>query len=212
MKSIVSKVTAILSIIIVAISICGISSIDCLRGMFPIQRLVVNDEDVFHGLIYKDISFLQMKRIPFFYIALILIVLSSIIAFTKANKFKSIVNITISLIPAIFILIVHDYLWFLILLNIWLFLCMLIDCRNKDKLSVCAMCFSLIVCFINISKLIQHLNLEYHPDIDIQKFGIELIIISKINLVLLLLWIIPLAVLIAKDVVIMLNSGDKTNE
>ena len=118
MKSIVSKVSVILSIIFIVISICGISSMDCLKRMFPIQRAIINSNNVMRGLNYGDIRSLPYKQIPFFYIALILVVLSSIIKFTKINKVKSIINIVISLIPTIFVLVTHDYIWFVILMNL----------------------------------------------------------------------------------------------
>lgn len=210
MKPIVTKVSVILSIIFTVISICGTSSIDCLRGMLPIQRLVVNDEDVFHGLVYADISFLPMKQIPFFYIALILIVLSSVIKFTKTSKVKSIINIVISLVPAIFILVTHDYIWFMILMNIYLILYLFIDFTTKSKVHIAVNVVAILISILNFIQTVKHLNLEFNPS-NITGFEESLIVISQNTLKVFALWLIPYGILLIKEIVTMYKTSKTIN-
>lgn len=178
---------------------------DCLKGIIPIQETIVNSNTMINGIQYGNVQLLPYHLIPLFYISLLLIILSSIINFIKVKEIKSGIILGGSIILVIYVLITHNYLWFLLLLNIYLFLYVLFDCCQKDKISICVICFSLVICFINIIKLVQHLGLEFSPYIDMNEFETALIDISKINLTLLALWIIAYLILETKEVILLKN-------
>ncbi len=200
MKSIVTKVAVILSIIFIIISICGISSIECLKRILPIQRAIINSDNIMRGLNYGDIGSLPYKQIPFFYVALILVVLSSVIKFTKINKAKSIINIVISLIPAMFILFTHDYIWFMILMNVYLILYLFIDFTIKSKVHIAVNVIVIIIGILNLIQSIKHLNLEFELS-NIVGFEESLIVVSQNTLKIFALWLIPYGILLIKDTV-----------
>lgn len=206
MKSIIAKVSVILSIIFVVISICGISSVNCLKGVIPIQKTIAYNDRIIHGMNYGDMTLLPYNLIPLFYVSLLLIILSSTLSFIKTKKIKSGIILSFSIILVVYVLITHNYIWFLILLNIYLFMYIIFDCCYKNTINICIICSSLIVCIVNILKLIQHLNLEFNANINIQKFEISLINISRTNFTLLILWIIILLILIIRDIVYHLNN------
>lgn len=201
MKSIVAKVSVILSIIFVVISICGISSVDCLKGMFPIQKAIINSKDIIYGLNYGDIRSLPYKQIPLFYIALILIVLSSVIKFTKTSKVKSIIFIAISLLSTIFVLITHDYIWFMILMNMYLLLYLFIDFTTKGKVQITVNIVAIIINILNIVQAIRYLNLEFDPS-NFTGFEEMLISMSKSMLNFFALWLIPYSILLIREIII----------
>lgn len=201
MKPIVTKVSVILSIIFIVISICGISSIDCLRGMLPIQRAIINSDNIMRGLNYGDIRSLPYKQIPFFYVSLIFVVLSSVIKFTKINKAKSIINIVISLIPTIFVLVTHDYIWFMILMNIYLVGNILSDISFKNKMNMFSNIISIIVFIINEIQIFRHLQLPFDLN-NMEIFTSALIILSNTTLKIYMLWLIPYIILLINDIVI----------
>lgn len=174
---------------------------DCLRGMFPIQRAIINNEDIMYGLNYGDIRSLSYKQIPIFYIALVLIVLSSIIKFTKTSKVKSIINIAISLVPAIFVLVTHDYIWFIILMNMYLLLLLFIDFTTKSKVHIAVNIIAIIICILNLVQSVKHLNLEFNPS-NITEFEETLISISISTLKIFTLWLIPYIILLIKEIII----------
>lgn len=200
MKSIITKISTILSIIFIVLSICSVSSVDCLKGVITIQETIINKADVFHGIMSGDITLMPYNLIALFYISLFLILLSSVISFTYRSKIKSIVTIVVSVIPIIYVLLMHNYIWFLILLNIYLFLYILFNNFNRDRINICVFCFSIAVCFINILELVKHLNLDFN-NIDMQELETALMNISKQDLLCLLLWIVLYFVLIIKDIV-----------
>lgn len=200
MKSIVAKVSVILSIIFIVISICGISSMNCLKGMFPMQKAIINSEDIMYGLNYGDIRSLPYNKIPFFYVALILVVLSSVIKYTKTSKVKSIINIVISIVPAIFVLITHDYIWFMILMNIYLILYLLIDFTTKSKVHIAVNVVVIIIGILNLIQVVKHLNLEFDPS-NITGFKESLIVISQNTLKVFALWLIPYGILLIKEII-----------
>ena len=187
MKSIVAKVSVILSIIFIVISICGISSI--------------NSDNIMRGLNYGDIRLLPYKQIPFFYVALIFVVLSSVIKFTKINKTKSIINIVISLIPTIFVLVTHDYIWFMILMNIYLVGNILSDISFKNKINMFSNIISIIVFIINEIQIFRHLQLPFDLN-NMEIFTSTLIILSNTTLNIYMLWLIPYIILLINDIVI----------
>lgn len=201
LKAIAAKISAILSIMFVFISICSVSSVDCLKGIIAIQETIINKADVFHGLIYGDITPMPYKLISLFYISLLLILLSSVISFTYKSKIKSILTVIFSALPIICVLFTHNYIWFLILLNIYFFLYILLNDFNKDRVNICAICFSIAICFINLIKLVYHLNLNFSYDIDMHEFEKALINISKENIMCLLFWGVLYLVLVMKDIV-----------
>lgn len=210
MKSIVAKVSVILSIIFIVISICGISSVDCIKGIIPMQKAIINDESILYDIQRLDIGHLPYKQIPFFYVALILVVLSSIIKFTKTSKVKSIINIVISIAPAIFVLITHDYIWFMILMNIYLILYLLIDFTTKSKLHIAVNVVVIIIGILNLIQVVKHLNLEFDMS-NITGFEESLIVISQNTLKVFALWLIPYGILLIKEIVTMYKTSKTIN-
>lgn len=200
MKSIVAKASVVLSIIFIVISICGISSVNCLNGMIPINGTIINSKDIMYGLKYGDIRSLPYKLVPFFYIALILIVLSSVIKFTKTNKEKSIINIIMSLVPAVFVFVTHNYIWFLILINIYLLSFICIDFNIKNKVDIVINIITIIINILNFIQIIKHLNLEFAPS-NVIVFEESLIIMSVNTLKIFSLWLIPYTILLIKEIV-----------
>lgn len=200
MKSIVAKASVVLSIIFIVISICGISSVNCLNGMIPINGTIINSKDIMYGLKYGDIRSLPYKLVPLFYIALILIVLSSVIKFTKTNKEKSIINIIMSLVPAVFVFVTHNYIWFLILINIYLLSFICIDFNIKNKVDIVINIITIIISILNFIQIIKHLNLEFAPS-NVIVFEESLIIMSVNTLKIFSLWLIPYTILLIKEIV-----------
>lgn len=200
MKSIVAKASVVLSIIFIVISICGISSVNCLNGMIPINGTIINSKDIMYGLKYGDIRSLPYKLVPLFYIALILIVLSSVIKFTKTNKEKSIINIIMSLVPAVFVFVTHNYIWFLILINIYLLSFICIDFNIKNKVDIVINIITIIINILNFIQIIKHLNLEFAPS-NVIVFEESLIIMSVNTLKIFSLWLIPYTILLIKEIV-----------
>lgn len=200
MKSIVAKVSVILSIIFIVISICGISSVDCIKESIPLKNAIIYNDNIIHNVEIANIKGLPYKQIPFFYVALILVVLSSVIKYTKTRKIKSIINIVISLIPAIFVLITHDYIWFMILMNIYLILYIFIDFTIKSKVHIAVNVVVIIIGILNLIQAIKHLNLEFDIS-NITGFEESLIVISQNTLKVFALWLIPYGILLIKEIV-----------
>ena len=206
MKKIVAKSALILSLVFVVISICGISSVACLEGIIPIQDTIIYNRTIIQGLQYGDISNILYKQIPFFYLSLVLTVLSSLFNFAKINKVKSIIILGFSIIPIIYILITHNYIWFLMLFNIYLLLYVLLDCPVKSRFSITTFVLSLLIFMFNIIKLVEHLLLQFNPS-NMKEFECTLINISSINTILLLLWIIPYIILLIKAIITLFKSS-----
>lgn len=200
MKSIVAKVSVILSIIFIVISICVISSVDCIKESIPLKNAIIYNDNIMHNVEIANIKGLPYKQIPFFYVALILVVLSSVIKYTKTNKIKGIINIVISLIPAIFVLVTHDYIWFMILMNIYLILYLFIYFTTKSKLHIAVNVVVIIIGILNLIQAIIHLNLEFDIS-NITGFEESLIMISQNTLKIFALWLIPYGILLIKEIV-----------
>lgn len=200
MKSIVAKVSAILAIIFIVVSICGISSVDCLRGKLPINKTIINSKDIMYGLNYGDMKSLPYKLIPLFGAALVLIVLTSILKFTKTNKAKSIINIIISLVPTVFVVVTHNYIWFLILINIYLLFYICIDSLEKNKVNIIINIITIIISILNFIQMVKHLNLEFNPS-NIIAFEKNLIIVSENTLKNFSLWLTPYTILLIKEII-----------
>ena len=201
MKKIVSKATVILSVILFVISICGASSVDCLKGFIPLQDAIIDSGNVLYGIQCGDMNTLPYKQIPLFYVALVLILLSSVINFTKSTKVKSCIVIALALISISFLLLTHNYIWFLILINLYMLLFALFDFAIKNKINICANIMEIIITILNITQLILHLKLKFNPS-NLQYFEKNLIELSGITLKFLLLWIIPFTILLVNDIII----------
>lgn len=199
MKKIVSKMTIVLSIILFVLSIGSITSIKCLKGTIPLQDTIINSKDIIYGIIYKDLSYLQHKQVSLFYIGLFLFLASSFIHFEKTNKLKGLIRIVLSTIPIFCVIFMHNYIWFLILVNLYLITVIIIDFKSKDKLAIVGSIVGIIIWLLNIIQLIQHLQLTFNP-IEIQTFQMELVELSNITLKIFALWLIPYTILLIKDI------------
>lgn len=200
MKSIVAKVFVVLSIIFVVISICGISSVDCIKAYIPLENAIISNNNIIRNIMIANIKGLPYKQIPFFYIALIFVILSSVISFTQIHKAKSIINIVISLVPTIFVLITHNYIWFIILMNMYLLLYIFVDYIIKTKVNIAVNIVAVLVCMLNLVQAVKHLNLEFDSS-NVTNFERTLIAISKSTLNIFKLWIIPYTILLIKDII-----------
>ena len=206
MKKIVAKSALILSVVFVVISICGISSVACLKGIIPIQDTIIYHRTIIQGLQYGDISNLPYKQIPLFYFSLVLTVLSSIFNFARIDKVKSIIILGFTIIPNIYVLITHNYIWFLMFFNIYLLLYVLLDCPVKSKFSITTFVLSLLIFIFNIIKLVEHLLLQFNSS-NMQEFESTLIDISSINTLLLSMWIVPYIILLIKAIITSFKSS-----
>lgn len=206
MKKIVAKAIVILSVIFFVISICGASSVDCLKGFIPMQDTIIDSSNVLYGIHYSDMNALPYKQVPLFYVALVFMLLSSVTNFTKklSNKMKICILIALSLFSVSFLLVTHKYIWFLILLNLYVILFILFDFKRKNKVNICANIIAIIIFILNIFQLIRHLNLEFNTQ-NLQYFEKNLIDLSGITLKFLLLWIIPFFILLVNDIITMLK-------
>ena len=207
MKKIVAKIFIMSSIIFIIISICSVSTVDCLKSNLPIQQTFIFNTSTIDAINNGNINFLQYKLIPLFYISLIFILLSGIFNITNGYKINSIITIIISCIPTFYIVITHNYIWFLILFNIYLLIYVLINYSLKNKFNIFIEFVSLIIGAVNIIKLLEHLTIDFSTN-SFEQFEIELINISKINLVCLVMWFIPYIILVCKEII----KGDNINE
>lgn len=199
-KKIVSKATVILSVIFFVISICGASSVDCLKGFIPMQDTIIDSDNILYGIQDSDMNSLPYKQLPLFYVALVFIILSSVTNFTKSNKIKSCILVALSLISISFLLVTHNYIWFLILLNMYMILFLLFDFPIKHKVNICTNIIAIIITILNFIQLIRHLNLKLNVQ-NLQYFEKNLIDLSGITLKFLLLWIIPFTILLVNDII-----------
>ena len=87
LKKIVAQSSVILSIILIILSICGISNVDCFKGYIPIQHIFVLDNMMMEEIAVGDVK-ASYKLIPLFYIAVVFIIISGILYFNKENKIK----------------------------------------------------------------------------------------------------------------------------
>lgn len=206
MKKIVSKTTIGLSVICIVISICSITSMECLKGKIPFQDTIINSVDIIHGIICGNMNYLPRKLIPLFYIGLVLIIMSSIIYFEKTNKFRGLISVILSIATVIFVIITHNYLLFLMLINMYLIIHLMLDFTFKNKIIIVANIIGIIVVVLNLIQLVQHLKLTFNP-IDIQIFQVELVKLSNITLKIFALWLIPYTILLINDIIIFRKSS-----
>ncbi len=122
MKNVAAKSSVILSMMFIIISICGMSNVDCVRGLTPIQQVIIFNNTMITGIISGDIKMLSYKLIPLFYIALVFIIISGILYFDKDNKIKGGVVLILSFVPVVYVILRHNYISFMIFLNIYLLL------------------------------------------------------------------------------------------
>lgn len=200
MKKIVSKAIVVLFIILIAVSICVTSSLDYMKGLISIQNTIINNVDNLDAIVHLKIKVLPYKLNSLFYIAIVLILVSSIVNFSKSNKIKNSIIVILSFIPSIFVLITHNYIWFLILLNLYMILFLLFDFTIKSKVNICANIIAIIITILNVTQLIRHLNLEFNPS-NLRYFEKHLIYLSGITLKILLLWFIPFTILLINDTI-----------
>lgn len=188
------------------ISICGASSVDCLKGFISVQDTIIDSDNVLYSIQYGDMNALPYKQVVLFYVALVFMILSSVATFTKkiSNRIKSCILIALSLISVSFLLVTHNYVWFLILLNLYMILFVLFDLKRKNKVNICANIISIIIIILNILQLIRHFNLKCNIQ-NLQYFDKNLIDLSRITLKFLLLWIIPFIILLVNDIITMLK-------
>lgn len=193
-----------------AISLCGISSVDCLKGFIPMQDSIINSSNFLYGLQHGDMSALPYKLIPLFYIAIIIILISSIVNFSKSNKIKNSIIIMLSVIPSIYVLTIHNYVWFLILINLYLLIKILSDFEIKDKIKIVSSIIALATFVINLIQLIKHLRLTFSPS-DVSVFYATLIDTSDITLKVICIWLIPYTILLIQDIIITHKSKRTVN-
>lgn len=190
----------ILSVILTATSICSISSVDCLKGFFPLQRAIINNEDILYGLLHVDINLLSYNLVPLFYVGLMLIITSSIVSFSKSNKMKSIIIVALSFISPIFVLITHNYIWFLILMNLYLLIKLLSDFKIKYKIKIVTYIIAFATFVINLAQAIKHLRLTFNIS-DVSAFYTTLVNTSDITLKVIYMWLIPYTILLIQDII-----------
>lgn len=202
MKKIVSIVSAILSILFTAISICGMSIISCWKGQIAIFQVFVLNENMFYtawGLGNRTWPYIL---IPFFYFSLILTFLSGVLNFEKKKIFKSIITIIASIVPIVYGINTNDYILFLILLNLHLMLYVLINYSSEKILDICIEIASAIIAVMNIILLVIHsmLTFDYGWDRQLEQSANIMIIVSRLNLMCLILWFVPYIILLVKDI------------
>lgn len=179
---------------------------ECLMGKIPLQDAIINSADVIHGIIYGNINYLPHKQIYLFYTGLLLIIISRIICFEKSNKFKELIDVALSIATVSFVIITHNYLLFLMLINMYLIIHLMMDFTLKNKIIIVGNIIGIIITVLNIIQLVQHLQLTFDP-IDIQIFQVELVKLSNITLKVFALWLIPYTILMINDIIIFRKSS-----
>lgn len=196
----------ILSIIFIFVSVCDMSGVDCTKGIIPLQKSIINSSDYIYGLERGDMSCFQMNHIPLFYMSLVLMIIASALHFTKTNKLMSCLHIVIAIISSAFVLITHNYVWFMIMLNIYLLLYILGEDASKNKINMCTGVVALILGTLNCILLVRHLKIQ----LDLSDFSLlqmEFIKSSNIILSMFVVWTMLYLVLLIKDIVIECNDG-----
>lgn len=174
------------------------------------QDSIINSSNFLYGLQHGDMSALPYKLIPLFYIAIIIILISSIVNFSKSNKIKNSIIIMLSVIPSIYVLTIHNYVWFLILINLYLLIKILSDFEIKDKIKIVSSIIALATFVINLIQLIKHLRLTFSPS-DVSVFYATLIDTSDITLKVICIWLIPYTILLIQDIIITHKSKRTVN-
>lgn len=204
MKKIISKTITILAIFFLLCSIGNVSSIDCMYSYCSIKQTIILNQTIVNSISQHNIASLQYNTIPLFYIALALITLSGMICIEKTNKIKSLMFGIIPLFLTVYVLISHNYIWFMVLTNIYFLLYMLSDFTLNSKIKISTYIISIIIALMNFIQLVIRLNIQF----DINNFSIfeeKLIRSSHLILKALLLWIIPYLILLIDDIVKICN-------
>lgn len=200
LKKIISKTTAILGMILLSVSICGISSVNCLKGYCPLQNTIILNKSIMHSLNIGDISSLPYNSIPLFYVALGMVILSGIICIKKANKVRNLIFEIMPLFLSAYVLISHNYIWFMILINIYFLLYTLsnITLNNKTGLIICFI--SIVITVINFAQLFSRLNMQFNIN-EALTFSEKIIKSSNLILKAFILWTIPYLTLLVDNIV-----------
>lgn len=138
--------------------------------------------------------------------SLVLMVIASVLHFAKTNKLVSCLYIAIAIIPSAFVLITHNYVWFMIMLNIYLLLHILGEDVSKNKINIFTGVVALILGTLNCILLVRHLKIQ----LDLSDFSLlqmELIKSSNIILSMFVVWSMLYLVSLIKDIVIGCNVG-----
>ena len=197
LKKIVAQSSVILSIILIILSICGISNVDCFKGYIPIQHIFVLDNMMMEEIAVGDVK-ASYKLIPLFYIAVVFIIISGILYFNKENKIKCSIVLVLSFVPGVYVFFRHNYLFFLMFVNIYLMLYIFLELYNHNEMKkyIFILTTSVIIVLTNIIMLIKHIRLNF---VSIE-YEIYLVRISRINLICLTLWLIPYGILLVKEI------------
>ena len=148
-------------------SISSISNFDCLRGNTSIQQTLVSEMADFDTIANKDIASFTAFKNSLFYVSMLLLTLNSLIRFDKEFKIKSIINIFIVLAAVIHTLVSHNYITYLVLINIYLLYDFATYNTKKDILCAITSALSAILCCVCIIMLYKHfclLTLFEFPD------------------------------------------------
>ena len=178
------------------------SIISCWKGQIAIFQVFVLNENMFYtawGLGNRTWPYIL---IPFFYFSLILTFLSGVLNFEKKKIFKSIITIIASIVPIVYGINTNDYILFLILLNLHLMLYVLINYSSEKILDICIEIASAIIAVMNIILLVIHsmLTFDYGWDRQLEQSANIMIIVSRLNLMCLILWFVPYIILLVKDI------------
>lgn len=198
MKRKISKIMIILSVIFIFVSVCDMSGVDCAKGVIPLQKSIINSSDYIYGLERGDMSCFQMNHIPLFYVSLILMIIASALLFAKTNKLKSCLHIVISVISSAFVLITRNYVWFMIMLNIYLLLHIWGEGVSRRKIEISINIIAFVICVMNLIQLGKHLNLQFDV-VGFETFEMELIRSSNFILYLFITWVMPYTTLLVRD-------------
>lgn len=160
MKKLISTLFIITSIILCCVSICDISNFDCLKGDVPIQQMFVLETTNFDAIANKDAKIFQPFKNFLFYVSILLLTLNSFILFDKKFKIRDIINIFIMLAIATYILISHNYVFYLVLINIYLLYDFITHHTKRDIMCIITSMVSTFLCCACIIMLCKHFRLS----------------------------------------------------
>lgn len=188
----------ILSVIFIFVSVCDMSGVDCTKGIIPLQNSIINRSDYIYGLEHGDMSCFQMNHIPLFYVSLVLMVIASVLHFAKTNKLISCLYIIIAIIPSAFLLVTHNYIWFMIMLNIYLLLHIWQEGVLGRKNGIVINIIAFVICVMNLIQLVKHMNLQFDA-VSFETFEMELIKTSNFILYFFITWVMPYTILLIRE-------------
>ncbi len=105
--------------------------------------------------------------------------------------------LALSFVPGIYVLVRHNYLFFIMFVNIYLMLYIFLEQYNHNEMQIhiLILVISVIIFLTNMIMLTKHFRLSFS--------GREyetLVHISKINLICFALWFIPYVILLVKEI------------